>query len=560
MASASRAVGRYERLAYERHARDLALSLSPEGHPKGFYYDADAGERVVLFVERFCKHHKGEWAGMPLLLEEWQRFCIRVTYGWKKPDGTRRFSISYREIARKNGKTEQASSEAAYLLVADGEAGAEVYATATKEEQAKISWEATKQMVRQSSDLRKWIGIRQKSLLCDRTVSFFKPLGADSDTLDGLNPSGHICDEMHAHKKRSLWDVMITAQGARRQPLNIVITTAGVYDPESIGWELHTHAQQVLDGVVEDDTFFAIIFAADEGDDWKDESTWEKANPNIDVSVKRSYLRDQCARASAQPSALNTFLRLHLNQWTAQVTRWIDVERWDACGTTPLPPLEAQAGRLAYLGMDLSTKLDITALAIALPWGEGCYDFYWEFWVPAELVHERTRAAKSPDYAAWVRNGYLRETPGNVIDFGFIRTRMNELAKLLKVRQAGFDPWNATQLATELQTDGWSVEADATKMQLIEMRQGARTLSEPSKLFETSIIERKLRHGSNPVMRWMVDNAAIRRDANDNIAPDKRSALGKIDGVVASIMAIGRAMLEPTSPKSIYEKRGLRAF
>jgi phage terminase large subunit-like protein len=210
--------------------------------------------------------------------------------------------------------------------------------------------------------------------------------------------------------------------------------------------------------------------------------------------------------------------------------------------------------------MDLSTKLDITALAIALPRGEGCFDFYWEFWVPAELVRERTRAAKSPDYAAWVRNGYLRETPGNVIDFAFVRKRMNELAKLLKVRQCGFDPWNATQLATELVADGWSVEADAAKMQLVEMRQGARTLSEPSKLFETSIIERKLRHGSNPVMRWMVDNAAIRRDANDNIAPDKRSALGKIDGVVASIMAIGRAMLEPAAPTSVYEKRGLRAF
>ena len=568
----SRAVGKYERLAYERHERDCALCAQPDGHPKGYYFDATAGERVVQFIEQFCKHHKGEWAGMPLLLNEWQKFCIRVTYGWKRPDGTRRFRISYREVARKNGKTEQAAGEAAYLLVADGEPGAEVYSTATKEDQAKLVWEATRQMVKQSPALRQYIIPRQKRMLCERIQSIFKPLGADSTTLDGLNPHGHICDEMHAHKKRGVWDVMITGQGARRQPMNIVITTAGIYDPESIGWELHLHAQQVLDGVVEDDTFFAIIFAADEGDDWKAESTWEKANPNLDVSVKRDYLRDQSARADAQPSALNTFLRLHLNQWTAQVTRWIAVDKWDACGAAPLPALATRAGSLAYLGMDLSTKLDITALATLIPTSvradqpdgttaiDTTYDAYWTFWCPEELIRERARVGKSPDYAAWVRDGWLHATPGSVIDYGYIKNEIIRQRDLLRIKQLGYDPWNATQLATDLIGHGFSSEPDATRHQLIEMRQGMRTLSEPSKLFETLVISGKIRHGGNPVMRWMVDNAAIRRDANDNIAPDKRSAMGKIDGLVASIMALGRAMLEPVPLQSVYEKRGLRVI
>lgn len=553
-------MGRYERLAYERQERDLALAAAPGGHPKGYYFDAEAGQRVVQFIEHFCKHHKGEWAGTPLVLRKWQRFCIRVTYGWMRPDGTRRFRISYREVARKNGKTEQAAGEAAYLTIADDEPGAEVYSTATKEDQAKLVWEATRAMVKQSPALRQFITPRQNRLICERTTSMFKPLGADSTTLDGLNPSGHICDEMHAHKKRGVWDVMITGQGARRQPMNIVITTAGVYDPESIGWELHVHAQQVLDGVVEDDTFFAIIFAADEGDDWKAETTWEKANPNLDVSVKRDYLQDQAVRADAQPSALNTFLRLHLNQWTAQVTRWIAVDKWDACGLNTQRPLESQQGRMAYLGLDLSTKLDITALATVFPAPDGTYDAYWKFWCPEELVRERTRMGRSPDYGAWVRDGWLIATPGSVIDYEFIEQEIMALNAQFKIRQLGYDPWNATQLAAELARKGFRTEPDAPWRQLIEMRQGMRTLSEPSKLFETLVISNAIRHGGNPVMRWMVDNAAIRRDANDNIAPDKRSAMGKIDGLVATIMALGRAMMEPLPAQSVYEKRGLRAF
>jgi phage terminase large subunit-like protein len=555
-----RPMGKYEKLAYARAANDRKLCELPGGHPKGFYFDTAEADRCVQFVERFCKHHKGEWAGQPLLLQEWQKFCIRETYGWRRADGTRRFRISYREVARKNGKTEQAAAEGNLLTIADRENGAEVYATATKEDQAKIVWLTAREQVRQSPELRQWVRPRQKALICERLTSIFRPLGADSSTLDGLNPHGHICDEMHAHKKRGVWDVMITGMGARRQPLTIVITTAGVYDPESIGWELHTHAQQVLDGVVEDDTFFCIIFAADEGDDWKDPATWYKANPNLGISVKYDYLAEQCERAKKTPSSLNPFLRLHLNIWTQQVTRWIPIDAWNLCASFVDRNLEAHKGRIGYGGLDLSTKLDITSLCITLPAPGEMYDMLWWFWVPEELVRERARTGKRPDYDAWVRDGWLITTPGNVVDYGFIRKQINDIRKIIKIRQLGFDPWNATQLANDLVSDGFSTDSDAKKEQLIEMRQGMKTLSEPSKKFEALIMDGKIRHGGNPIMQWMIDNMAIRRDANDNIAPDKKSAAGKIDGGVAAIMSLGRAILDPQPRQSVYETRGVRSF
>ncbi len=564
---AARAQGRYELAAYARHERDLALSLQPGGHPKGFRFDDAMGERVVKIIETTCVHHKGEWAGQPFLLEPWERFIVRCLFGWLRADGTRRFRESYVEVARKAGKSELAAAIGTYLLTGDQEPGAEIYATATKEQQAHIVWSAGREMVLRSPVLRRFVTVRQKQLSCPRLSSFFRPLGADSDTLDGLNPHGHICDELHAHKSRALFDILQTGMGARRQPLTFSITTAGVYNPEAIGWEKHVHAQQVLDQIVEDDEFFAIIFAIDgpvgnpgdadysPGDAWDDPAVWGKANPNLGVSVKPDYLAKQCQTAQQQPSFLNTFYRLHLCVWTQQLTRWIAPDAWNKCATA-VPSLEALRGRVAYLGLDLSTKLDIVALAVALPDGED-YDFLFRFWVPEALVAERAREKRTPDYAAWVRDGWLLQVPGNVIDYGFVRREILALREILKIRQLGFDPWNASQLMTELQGEGFSVDPKAEQEQLVEMRQGMRTLSEPSKEFEKLVVSGHMRHGGHPVMRWMVDNAVIRRDANDNIAPDKKSASGKIDGVVAAIMALGRAILAPAPTVSVYESRGL---
>lgn len=533
----ARAIGKYERLAYERHERDLALSQAPGGHPKGFWFDAAAGERVIQFVEGYCRHFEGEWAGQPLTLEEWQRFVFRCVFGWMRADGTRRFRIAYEEVARKNGKSTSAAGTANYLTFGDNEPGAQVYSTATKEDQAKIVWGAGKQMVKMSPDLARFATLRQKAIVCDPLGSFFKPLGSDSDTLDGLNPHGHICDELHAHKTRGMWDVMLTAMGARRQPLTFVITTAGVYDPESIGWLQHEHATNVLDGAVDDDEFFAIIFAADKDDDWREPSTWGKANPNLGVSVKPEYLTSMADMATNQPSFLNTFLRLHLNIWTQQVQRWLSVEQWNACDAD-LTPDEYRArttaldGALCYGGLDLSEKLDISALALFFPDTD---DLLLRFWMPEATILERSRRDRVP-YDAWARDGWIKSTPGETVDQEFIKAELERVRETFNLRELGFDPWGATGLAN------WGVDVG---MPLVEIRQGPRTLSEPSKEFEARIVSRRLRHGGNPVMRWMVSNVSIREDVNANIAPDKpkRHTGKRIDGIVASIMALSRALV-----------------
>lgn len=545
---AAREIGTYERLAYERQARDLALAY-PNGiptdprrtqHPKGYWFDAAAGERVIRFVEDYCCHFEGEWAGQPLVLEEWQRFVRRCVFGWKRQDGTRRFRISYQEVPRKNGKSTSVAADADYLTFGDNEPGAQIYATATKEDQAKIVWNAGKQMVQQSPKLKRFATIRQKAVVCDRLGSFFKPLGSDSDTLDGLNPHGHICDELHAHKTRGMWDVMITAMGARRQPLTSVITTAGIYDPESIGWIQHEHAVKVLEGVLEDDEFFAIIFCADETDDWQAPATWAKANPNYAVSVKPDYLEAQAKTAASQPSFLNTFLRLHLNRWTQQQDRWINIDQWNACDVDctreEMKEREkALIGAACFGGFDLSTKLDITALVLVFP---QTWDIVCRFFVPAENVAERVRRDRVP-YDAWIRDGWLLETPGNVIDYAFIRAEAKRLAERFDVREWAYDPWNATETATELQ--------GAEGFKMIEVRQGYRTLSEPSKKFEELVVSKAWRHGGHPVYRWMVSNVATREDPNGNIAPEKpkRHTGLRIDGVSATVTALARIIVAP---------------
>lgn len=572
-----RSPGKLERLAFERHAHDLALSLRPEGHPNGFIFDEALGQHAVDFVEGFCKHHKGEWAGRPLLIEEWQKRIVRIVFGWLKPeigaDGrpngeyVRRFTIAYVEIPRKNGKSELAAALALYLLTADGEPGAEVYASATKKDQAKIVWDTAAAMVKASPDLKRFVKVQRNNLSCAELGSKMEPLGADSNTLDGLNPHGNIVDELHAHRDRGVWDVLDTAMGARRQPLTLAITTAGTFDPESIGWLQHQHAVNVLEGFAKppdkgfhDEGFFAFIATADEGADWTKPETWAQANPNYGVSVKPAYLAQQAQKAQDQPSFQNTFLRLHLDLWTQQRDRWLSVEKWDECDGSKLD-FERVRGRVAYGGLDLAATIDIAAFALCLPRdlaGRKFYDFLLRFYCPQDTVTARSQKDRVP-YDAWVRDGWMIATPGNVIDYDFIREDVKAAGKIVDLREIGYDKWNAIQLATQLEGDGFT---------MAEMRQGYQTMSEPSKEFEKLIVSKGLGHGDNPVLRWMVSNAAVRQDPNGNIAPDKSGGAKektarnsrKIDGVVASIMALGRAIVQPEPTASVYETRGVRVL
>ncbi len=553
--------GKFERLAAERHARDLALSQQPGGHPRGLRFDAAAGERAVQFIEGYCKHHKGEWAGRALELQEWQRENLRHIFGWFRADGTRRFRIAYVEIPRKNGKSTIGAAVGLYMLVADGEPGAEVYSSATKKDQAKIVWDAAKEMVLGSKELKRFVKARQNNLVVERTSSKFSPLSADSDTLDGLNPHGNIVDELHAHKDRGVWDVLDTAMGARRQPLTLAITTAGSYDPESIGWELHDYATKVLEGVLEDDRFYAFIAAADEPpenqpDYYFTEAAHQQANPGLGVSVKTSFLADMAKQAQQQPSAYNEYLRLHLNVWTRTVTRWLSLERWNECeqpGAVDARPASlarelSLEKRPCFGGLDLSTKLDLSAFALVFPGDGGYLDVLLRFWLPEETVGKYAQKGLR-HYETWAREGWLTTTPGDVIDYEFIRAEVNALSKRFAVQQIAYDPWGATQLANQLMSDGLS---------MVECRQGFQSLSEPSKDLEARIIEKKVRHANNPILRFCVSNAVVKRDPAGNIKPDKEKAVDRIDGVVAVVMGLSRCINTPIEGEHAYTSAGFK--
>lgn len=564
MESPARAPGKYERLSQERHERDLELSRQPGGHPRGLWFDAEAAERPIQFIENYCTHHKGEWAGKPLILDPWQKQIIRQVFGWMRADGTRRFRTAYWEEPRKNGKSTKAAGLGLYLTVGDREPGAEVYASATKKDQARIVWDEAAKTVRKSPNLQRFVRAFRNSLHCERLGSKFEPLGADSNTLDGLNPHGNIVDELHAHRDRGVWDVLDTAMGARRQPLTLVITTAGTYSPESIGWQMHDYAQKVLEGVFEDDAFHAFIASADEPPKGEEgyyftEAAQRQANPGYGVSVKPAYLAEQAEKAQRQPHFTNEYLRLHLNVWTQQVTRWLSLERWTESDPVPVRenPREwalsrevALEGRKCWGGLDLSSKLDLSALVFAFPAEEGDeLHLLARFWLPEATVEKYGRKGMR-HYAQWAKEGWLTVTPGDVIDYEFIRVEVKALAARYGLQELAYDPWGATDLATRLMGDG---------VPMVECRQGFKTLSEPSKDLEARVVARKVRHAGNPPLRFCVSNAVVSTDSAGNIKPDKAKAADRIDGVVATVMALSRLIVSTgDSGLSVYEERGVR--
>lgn len=572
-----RAMGKYERACWLRHDRDLALASRAEGHPLGFVFDPARGQRVIDFVEHFCRHYKGEWAGRLLKLEEWQKKIIRIVFGWVKPNPNfvgpfnpmapgawvRRFRIAYIEIARKNGKSLLAAALGLYLLIADGEEGAEIYASATKLEQAEIVWTDAVKMVRRSPELRAFLRDFKSSIVCGRTSSFFKPLAADSKKLDGLNPHGNVVDELHAHPERGLWDVLQSAMGARRQPLTVAITTAGQLDTESIGYEQHEYAQKVLDGEFEDDTFFAFIAAADEGDDHFGDLALEKANPNIDISAKRDYLHAQAAKARRVPNAMPEFLTKHLNVWTQQTKGWIALDVWKKCEPMPVSRVareEALLGMECFGGLDLSEKLDLCALVLEFQFprvvgvdsqGEQLtqvdYVTVCRFWLPKERLKEYALKGQR-FFEQWERDGWITTTPGNVVDHEFIQAEVVELSKLYRIRELAYDPWKATQTATKLVAEG---------VQMVECRQGFKTYAEPVQDVEVAAVRGNLKHGNNPVLRWCVANAVVVRDAAGNQKLDKSKSKSKIDGAVALVMARSRAVVQPQGGGGVLDQGGV---
>ncbi len=539
--------------ACQRHLRDLELAARPRSD---YYFDAEEAQDAIDFFS-LVRHSKGEWAGQPFVLAPWQAFIVAMLFGWKRrSDGMRRFREAYIAVPRKNGKSTTVAGIGLLLLVADGEPGAEVYSFATTKDQAKIVFEEAVRMKKASPALAKRVSDFTNNLSVAATNSKFMPLSAEDGTLDGLNVSGGLGDELHEHPSRALWDVIATATGARRQPLLVGITTAGV-DRQSFCFKQHDYAKKILERILEDDTFFAFIAELDEGDDWEDERNWYKANPNLCQSVKIDDLRRKAARAKDDPTSLNSFLRKHLNVWTRSETRAIAPHKWNACRGfqgDSIDPMEVRKLWLEQLtncecfgGLDLATTTDIAAEVLIFPKTErnAFTRVLPFFFVPQESILARAKRDRVP-YDLWSRQGWIIETPGNVIDYHFIRETIREHQKKYQILEFGFDPYNATQLVSELSDDG---------LNMVEVRQGYLSLSAPTKQLIKMVLGQELAHGANPVLDWMVDNLIVSEDPAGNIKPDKAKAKEKIDGVSALVVAISRMLASPDAlGGSTYER------
>ncbi len=542
-----RATSKLERLVYARHRRDIERVADPN-YP--FYFDDLAADRAVRFIERFCRHSKGRWAGQLFKLLRWQNFIVRSLFGWKhKSDDRRRFKVAFVQVARKQGKSTLAAAIALLLTIADHEAGAEVYSASTKRDQSKIVFDEAARMVRKAPELLKFCDViggkphsRTNNISVERLGSKFEPLSADSDTQDGLNIHGAILDELHQWKDPDMYDVLETGTGARVQPLLFGVTTPGT-GQLGICWEQRQHAENVLEQVLEDPTFFTFIAEPEKEADFADPKTWEQGNPSIDVTVRREDLEEKAARAAELISKQNSFRRLHCGQWTEQIDRWINLDVWRECGGAFDPAI--LEGRPCYLGLDLANTQDLNALAYCFPPIDERPYFYYllQTFVPSESIKRLSRNLKQP-FDHWKAGGWIETTDGDVTDYEVIRKRINQAAKLYDIREIAYDPWNAADLVNRLaENDGYT---------MVKIGQSTAGMSDPSKRFERVLLLRKLRHGDNPVFTYAAKSVAIWTDANENIKPSRKSSGGKIDPIVAAIMATGRAALHD-SAKSIWE-------
>jgi phage terminase large subunit-like protein len=503
-------------------------------------YDPDAARRVCDFFETELTHVKGTLGGKPFKLEPWQRAILSNLFGWKRPDGTRRFRECFIFVPRKNGKTTMLAGIVLYMLLCDGEAGAEIYSAAADQEQAALVYQQACGMVNHNPELSSRCQIYKvsKSIVAESTASAYKAISAEAASKHGYNAHAVVVDELHAQPNRELVDVLQTSMGSRSQPLMLHITTAG-FDRLSICYEKYDYAGKVRDGVIEDTSFLPVIYEAGQDADWQDESTWAAANPNLGVSIHWEFLRQECRKARDIAAYENTFRRLYLNQWTEQDVRWLSLDKWDAC-RQDTPDIDEFP---CWGAFDLSSKIDVTSFALVWSLGGGRFAKRNWYWIPEESAHEREKRDRVP-YLTWERQGWIEMTPGNVVDYAYIRAKILVLRDQYNFQQIAFDPWNAVQLATELGQDGF---------EMLEFRQGLASMSNPSKEFEKLIVGQQLEHDGNPVTRWMVSNVAAEIDAAGNIKPSKKKSREKIDGVVAAIMALGLAVKAVGDGGSFYD-------
>jgi phage terminase large subunit-like protein len=484
----------------------------------------------VAFFERYFTHAKGELGGKPFALEPWQRDYVRALFA--EENGQRKIRTSLLALPRKNGKSSLCAGIALRLLLEE-EPGCEVYSCAASRDQARLVFDMARIAVEQSPILSQHLTVYRSAIVRDKTHGTYKALSAEAGIQHGLSAHGVIFDELHV-SNREMWEVMLSSQGARRQPLTVALTTAG-YDRKSVCWEVWQYAEAVKAGSIKDATFLPAIYAAGIEDDWKDERTWAKANPNLGVSVKLDFLRSECARAVEMPTYENTFRQLYLNQWTQQDQRWLRMDHWMQ-GAQPCPVDLRE--RECFAGLDLATTFDTTCLALVFPLEDGTVWCEPHFWIPEENMRQRVQRDKV-QYDVWARQGHLHLTHGNVTDYDQVRADINELTTKYNIRQIAIDRWNATQLATQLQGDGIDV---------VGFGQGYGSMSAPSKQLESMVVSSKLLH-SNPVLDWQAGNVAIQQDHAGNIKPSKQKSTERIDGIVSLVMALGIMATATTKPE-----------
>jgi len=512
-------------------------------------YDKSAADYAVAFIENLC-HTKGTWAGKPFELIDWQEQIIRDLFGTLKPNGYRQFNTAYIEIPKKQGKSELAAAVALLLTCGDGEERAEVYGCAADRQQAAIVFDVAADMVRMCPALSKRVKIlaSQKRLIYTPTNSFYQVLSAEAYSKHGFNIHGVVFDELHTQPNRKLFDVMTKGSGdARMQPLYFLITTAGT-DTHSICYETHQKAKDIIEGRKIDPTFYPVIYGADESDDWTDPKVWKKANPSLDITVGIDKVKAACDSAKQNPGEENAFRQLRLNQWVKQAVRWMPMEKWDKCAfSVDEDELE---GRVCYGGLDLSSTTDITAFVLVFPPldEEDKYIILPYFWIPEDNLTLRVNRDHVP-YDVWERQGFLQTTEGNVVHYGFIEQFIERLGERFNIREIAFDRWGAVQMVQNLEGMGFTV---------VPFGQGFKDMSPPTKELMKLVLEQKIAHGGHPVLRWNMDNIYIRTDPAGNIKADKEKSTEKIDGAVATIMALDRAIrCGNDHGASVYDDRGL---
>lgn len=529
----------------------------------------EMAERVCKFAE-LMPHIKGEWAKRKELikLEPWQTFILTTVFGWYLPTGYRRFRTAYNEIPRKNAKSTLSSTVGNYMLTADGEAGAEVYSAATTRDQAKIVFNDAQQMARKSPGMCKRFGVEvtARNIHVMDTASKFEPLSAEGETLDGLNVHCGILDELHAHKKRDVFDVIETGTGSRNQSLLWLITTSGS-NRAGICYEQRTYVTQILNsvlkrhpevpadyrgGCVDDDSYFGIIFTIDEeqkdadgnvispADDWTTEAAWRKANPNYGVSVKQDDIARLAHKAQNISSATNNFLTKRLNVWVNSNTAWMNMRAWDRCAD-PTLSLDMFKGQPCRMAFDLASKIDLAARGQLFS-HEGHYYFFLKSYLPEDRIEE----ADNSQYAGWVKDGYISTTEGNVLDFDLLEEDLKTDAGEYEIKEVAYDPFQATQFSTRMAAEGF---------EMVEMRPTVLNFSEPMKELEKLVLQGKFHHNGDPVLAWMASNVVAHSDVKDNIYPRKEKPENKIDGLIALLMCLGRDILQPMEEVSIFDQR-----